>query len=158
MTSRVAEAVSGASVKSTLLTLGGISGGVSLTYLLVEILKTDPELSRMAMQTVMQWGPMFVLFAAVLYLNDRRFGQMIHNQNESQKQTLEVQRENTTAQQKMADAVHRLAEKDYERQREMELVIAHMGRDAKRTRELLEDMDRQLRTIRGEEAHGHHAG
>jgi len=156
VTSRVAAAVNGSSVKSALLTLGGIGGGVSLSYLLVELLKADPELSKAALQTVMQWGPLFVLFAAVLYLNDRRFGQMIHNQNESQKATLEVQRDHAAAQQKLAESVHRLAERDYERQRETELVVAHMARDAKRNRELLEEIHNRLN--QSEKAHGHHAG
>ncbi len=158
MTSRVAEAVNGFSVKNVVLATTGIVGGSSVIVAIADIIKSDPALSKMAAQTITQWGPLFVLFAAVLYLNDRRFGQFISNQNESQKAHLDVQRDHAAAQQKMADAVHRLAERDYERQRETELVVGHMARDAARNRQLLEEIHERLNQIQEEKAHGHHAG
>lgn len=123
MTGRAIEAINGLSSKHMVLLSAGMSGGVGMSYFLVEMLKANPSLASKALETVAQWGPLFVLFSIVLWLCDRRFGQLINNQSETSKQMVEAQVKGAVAQQAMADAIALIAKKDDYVTRERELLL-----------------------------------
>ncbi|MCU1308244.1 MAG: hypothetical protein JWN45_2939 [Acidobacteriaceae bacterium] len=165
MTGRAVEATTTPTVKNIFLAGSGLGSGLGVTYFVAEMLKADPKL---AIQTVTQWGPLFVLFAITLYLCDRRFGQLIDKQGETANQMVAAHVQGAAAQQAMADAVNRIASKDSDREREMELVLGHLTRNSERTRDLLLSQSGLLQSIaerldkieeqRELRADGHHAG
>jgi len=109
-----------------LLLTGSAGGGAAFLYFALSVAKQEP---RAVVELVSRWGPVaFVAILAIL-LVDRRIGDM-----------LAVNREATIAQQRAADAVQqqaeameRIAARDQERDREIDLVI---GQHARHSREI----------------------
>lgn len=112
-------------LRAALLT-GSAGGGAAFLYFALSVAKQEP---RAVVELVSRWGPVaFVAILAIL-LVDRRIGDM-----------LAVNREATIAQQRAADAVQqqaeameRIAARDQERDREIDLVI---GQHARHSREI----------------------
>lgn len=91
----------------------GAGAGAIATVGLVQVLQSQPELT---MKIISDWGAPAVLALVVIYLFDRRMGQMI-----------QVSRDNVAAMQSMAGAIDRVATKDYLREQERELLLDHLN-------------------------------
>jgi uncharacterized phage infection (PIP) family protein YhgE len=68
---------------------------------------------------------------------------------------LQVGRDNATSQQRLADAVNQIAQKDDERAREMELVVGQLARNS---RQLLDDFRDLKQKLSEGKANAHTAG
>jgi hypothetical protein len=83
------------------------------------------------------WGPLFALAFFMLYVGDKRTGQMI-----------EITQKNAEAQQRMADAFQQIAQKDDLRGREMELGMAMLGRNSEKVLQHMVELRGELAEMR----------
>jgi hypothetical protein len=101
-------------IAKRLLTGGSVGLGAALGYFLMSA--TGDE-RKLLIETVAKFGPWFVMGIAMIVFVDRRVGEGIN-----------VLKENAASQQKLADAVSAIANKDDIRQREQELTMATLVR------------------------------
>lgn len=106
---------------------GGVGAGTVVMLALVRIFESDPALISQAMSALVQWGPLFAIAVGILVVGDRRFGQMTAIQKDNSQQMVAAAKESAEAQQKMADAVTQLAERDDRRQQKLEIEIGYVG-------------------------------
>ena len=73
------------------LLIGTTGAGAMLLYLLILALRSEPRtVVDMVAQILTTWGPLFALSAMVIYLADKRFGQMIAAHREGAAAMLQV--------------------------------------------------------------------
>lgn len=135
--------LSGAELVKKLVLGGSVSAGAVLAYELLEIARRDPKV----IEAVVSWGPMFAIAICGMLIVDRRIGSGVEALNA-----------NASAQQKLADAVQQIAQRDDERQREMELVIGHLSRNSAAILDHVSEMRKDIDTMKGAKALGHSAG
>lgn len=103
----------------------GISAGALIAYEAIDVARRDPDTLR----TVLSWGPVFVIAVIVLFMVDRNFGQIIA-----------IGKENVQAQQKMADAMNEIADKDDRQAEELRRLTSY---NAVQSERIMKRMDRQ---------------
>jgi hypothetical protein len=104
---------------------GGVTAGAMATYELFEIAKRDPKI----LESVVGWGPLFIIAVVVIVVVDRNFGQMIA-----------LGRDNVQAQQRMSDAMEKIAEKDDRQAEELRRLTSYNGLQ---TEKIMKRLDRQ---------------
>lgn len=104
----------GAELLKHLLTGGSAGIGAVLAYF---VFNATGEERKMLIETISRFGPWFVMAIAGIVFVDRRVGEGIT-----------VLKENATSQQKLADAVSLIAQRDDNRAREQELTMATLVR------------------------------
>lgn len=114
----------------------GFGMGLGLLHVVYSVTKTEP---RALLELIAHWGPVFVLSALVIWLGDRRMGELIS-----------LNRENVVAQQRMADAMQAIAHKDDERAREQELLIGELTRNSQTILRHMAEFERRYSTEVGE--------
>jgi hypothetical protein len=116
--------LNGDSVKKIALTSFGVSGGAVSAYLAItmlkDVVKAEP---RMILQTLTNWGPLFFFAMVIVFLGDKRFGEMITVSRENADAALQ----NAKAMQELADGVRMIASRDDQRAREQELLLDHLN-------------------------------
>jgi hypothetical protein len=125
-----------------LLTGGGVGLGAALGYFLMSA--TGDE-RKLLIETVAKFGPWFVMGIAGIVFVDRRVGEGIN-----------VLKENASSQQKLADAVSSIANRDDERARENEIVVGVLARNSSEILSRMKGIEQALNIE--ERAHGHSAG
>lgn len=127
---------------------GGMGAGATIAYVLAE---REP---RALIETFQHWGaPSLIGLVAVVLLSQASTKVM-----DLGGQMLEVGRENAAAQQKLADAVSQISQKDDERAREMELVVDHLARNSRQILDDIREIKLQLTSNAGGKADAHTAG
>jgi len=121
-----------------LLTGGVISAGSVMAYALWHLVESQPQL---VLQVVNGWGPLAAIAIGGMLLVDRRFGQV-----------LDVQRDSTSAHQKLADAVKELADRDDHEREEQRRLLSFVGSQQEKILLKLDQVDRNT------QARGAHAG
>jgi hypothetical protein len=96
----------------------GAGAGAFLAYLAARLLLAEP---RLALTIVGQWGPMLVVLMVGLWFANARVGEWIA-----------VMRENTQAQQQMADALRLIAEKDDRAVERQHTMMNYVGQQLER--------------------------
>jgi uncharacterized coiled-coil protein SlyX len=119
----------------------GLGAGAMLVYMLVELARAKPDL---AMAVIAQWGAMPIVLIVGMYFANARMGDW-----------LVVMRENTKAQQDLANSVNKIAEKDDREVEERKLMMAYVGQQLSKVLEKLEDLQSQNQQPK---AHGACAG
>jgi len=120
--------------------LTGTAGtGAMLAYFFVQALRSDPELMKEVIVGVLRWGPLFVICAALIWVLDNRM-----------KEFAAANRDSATQQQRMADAMQQLAQKDDIERRELKLTIGYV---ASQQEKILERLDEVLTSGRSKGAH-----
>ena len=100
---------------------------------------------RLLIETLQKFGPSTFLGLVALVILDRGL-----------KNGITILREGTIAQQRLADAVQAIAQKDDERARELELVVGHLARNSRQILEEIKSMKQGL-TEKVENKHAHSA-
>lgn len=111
---------------------GSLGVGVIIAEAIYEVAKQQPALVA---EVLRSWGPLGLMGIVGMVLWDRRQGETIAATRES----AAAFAAGATAQQQLATAVNRIAEKDDERFRELELTV---GVTARNTREIIERLHR----------------
>lgn len=114
-----------------LLKFAGLGTGATLALVVVEMWRAHPEL---LIGLATSWGPVTGLCFAGLWFVDRRFGEGV-----------QVMRDNTIAQQRLADAVTQIAQKDDSERREQKLQIGYVAAQQEKILEKLEGMELKAR-------------
>jgi hypothetical protein len=117
--------VSGGELVKKIVFGGGVTAGAMATYELFEIAKRDPKI----LESVVGWGPLFIIAVVVIVVVDRNFGQMIA-----------LGRDNVQAQQRMSDAMEKIAEKDDRQAEELRRLTSYNGLQ---TEKIMKRLDRQ---------------
>ena len=112
-----------------LLTGGSIGAGAILAMAIWDLSKSQPQLF---IETFAKWGPGAALGMFAIVFVDRRLGQ-----------GMTLLRDNTKAQQQMADAVQGLVQKDDVRAREQELALDVITSRTEQIHQLLEELKHQ---------------
>ena len=128
--SRIAE-ITGVGQKTLVIAGTGGAGGV-LGIAVLDLVRSQPQ---MVLTLFREWGPLALIVMIGMLVADRRLGE-----------SNQVSREMAASMQKLADATNRIAEKDDERARELELAVGVMARDTSevlsRVKELKAQMER----------------
>jgi len=114
------------------LAFGG-GAGAAITVVLV-LAEKEP---RLLIQAVTGFGPWWLMGFLVIALMYQGGGKL-----------LQVARDNASSQQSLADAVNRIATKDDERNREMELVVNYLARNSKQALDELGQLSRDVNDLR----------
>lgn len=122
--------------------VAAVIGGGGLMYC-VEVLAGSQ--SKAVIDMLGSFGPLFIVAAGMLYVLDRRMGQFISTSREFTGDLVGAMTQNAVAQQRTADAISTIAQKDDQRARETELVLGHLAR----TSEKILDKVNALEAARG---------
>jgi hypothetical protein len=112
--------------------LGGTGVGTSavIAYELIGALKSEPKL---LIETLAHWGPWFVIGVIGVVALDRNVSQLI-----------QLGRDNVQAQQRMADAMQQLAEKDDRKSERQDLLMSTIGSQMEKILERFEDFENRF--------------
>ncbi|GEM_PF-3274964 len=110
----------------------GVTAGAIATYQLFEIAKKDPR----ALETVLGWGPIFVIAVALIFMVDRRLGMGI-----------EALQNNAVAQERMSDAMQRIAEKDDREAEELKRLVSYNALQSDKVLARMDDHTRVLNQV-----------
>jgi hypothetical protein len=128
---------------------GGIGAGATIALVLAD---KEPKL---LIQTFFAWGPASLIGLVAVVLIGQGASKGFTRVMDFGEKLLQVGRDNAASQQKLADAVNQIAQKDDERAREMDLVVGQLARNS---RQILDDI-RDLRERLPEgKANAHTAG
>jgi hypothetical protein len=125
----MALSLGGAELAKKVVLGGGVSAGAIATYELFEIAKKDPHL----LQAVIGWGPLFIIAVVAIVVVDRNFGQMI-----------QLGRDNVQAQQRMSEAMEKIADKDDRQAQKLETLSSY---SALQSEKVLNHLDAQGRRL-----------
>jgi hypothetical protein len=96
-----------------ILLAGSAGTGLALTYAAVELMRSEPKaFADLVVRAITNWGPLFVLCLVGLFIANN-WGQKL----------LEYSAVHSAAQQKMADAMQQIANRDDQASRERELLL-----------------------------------
>jgi hypothetical protein len=128
---------------------GGLGAGVTIALVLAE---KEPKL---LIQTFFAWGPASLIGLVAIVLVGTGMSKGFTRVMDFGEQLLQVGRDNALSQQRLADAVNQIAQKDDERAREMDLVVGQLARNS---RQILEDVRELKQRFPQEKANAHTAG
>jgi|SRR6185437_10753273 len=114
--------------------LATLGTGAGIMAIVSRLAANEP---KAVIDLVGNWGPLFALALFLIWVGDRRTGEM-----------LAVSRESALSQQKLADAMQQIAQKDDIRGREMELGMATMGRNMERLLQHMVEMRNEIVSLR----------
>lgn len=119
--------LSGAELAKKVLLGGSVSAGAVVAYELLEIAKKNPAV----LLSIVNWGPLFAIVLALIFLVDRRLGMGI-----------EALQNNARAQQSMSDAVQKIAEKDDREGEELKRLTSFNAMQSEKVLRAVEDLTR----------------
>jgi hypothetical protein len=128
---------------------GGVGAGVTVALILAQ---KEPKL---LIETFAHWGAPSLIGLVAVVLVGQGVATGFTKVMEFGAQMLEVGRENASSQQRLADAVNQIAQRDDERAREMELVVGQLARNS---RQILEDIRDLKQHLSEGKANAHSAG
>jgi hypothetical protein len=128
---------------------GGVGAGATIALVLAD---KEPKL---LIQTFFAWGPWSLIGLVGLVLLSQGASKGFTRVMDFGEKLLQVGRDNATSQQRLADAVNQIAQKDDERAREMELVVGQLARNS---RQLLDDFRDLKQKLSEGKANAHTAG
>jgi hypothetical protein len=108
---------------------GGIGAGAIAIYELLEIAKHEPRL----LESVISWGPVFALAIVGMLLVDRRVGDGV-----------QALKDNALAQQRMSDAVSKIADKDDRQAEKLETLTSYSALQSEKVLNHLETQGERL--------------
>jgi hypothetical protein len=106
--------------------LGGGSAGVA-AMLAFKLVDSDP---RMVIDTFRSWGPLSFVCLMGLMVMDRGFRKMVDASEKS-----------SAAQQRLADAVHEIAQRDDYEAQQSKILLGHIGTTMEKVLARLENME-----------------
>lgn len=109
-------------LKGAVLT-GGAGAGAIVMYALIEAVRSEP---KMFFTMLTNWGPLFGIVVVIAVLGDRRMGELI-----------QVNKSNSEAQQRMADAMQAIAGKRDEEAIEQRALMSYIGAQMEKVLERL---------------------
>lgn len=113
------------------LVLGGSSAGVA-GVLAYELVKSSPAL---VIETFKSWGPLSLLCVLGLLVMDRGFRRMVDASEKS-----------SAAQQRLADAVHEIAQRDDYEAAQHRILLGHIGATMEKVLVKLESIEQDSKT------------
>lgn len=128
---------------------GGLGAGATIALVLAD---KEPKL---LIQTFFAWGPASLIGLVAVVLVGQGVSKGFTKVMDFGESMLQVGREAASSQQKLADAVNLIAQKDDERAREMELVVGQLARNS---RQLLDDFRDLKQKLSEGKANAHTAG
>lgn len=128
---------------------GGVGAGATIALVLAD---KEPKL---LIQTFFAWGPASLIGLVAVVLVSSGISKGFTRVMDFGEKLLQVGRDNATSQQKLADAVNQIAQKDDERAREMELVVGKLARDSRQILDYVRELKQQFSQ---EKANAHTAG
>lgn len=101
---------------------GSVGIGATIAYVFLQAILKQPDLVKLLINVVGSWGPLMVVLLVGMYFANERMGE-----------GLQVMRDNTSAQQDLANAVRSIAEKDDRTAEKQALLLGYVGQQLDKT-------------------------
>lgn len=128
---------------------GSLGAGATIALVLAD---KEPKL---LIQTFFAWGPASLIGLVAVVLVSTGISKGFTRAMDFGEKLLQVGRDNASSQQRLADAVNLIAQKDDERAREMDLVVGQLARNS---RQMLDEFRELKQQLSREKANAHTAG